>query len=163
MDTLALTCDVSDAASVATAMEQMITQLNTQSGLTALSGCGRDLRVIIEARDKGNTDAALALDMYVHTLRKNIGAYCFALSGCRALVFTGGVGEQSAKVRRLVLADLEPMGFVLDDQANAETIGGRSGIISSSRCAVKVLVLPTDEERMIARQAYAATMKLKKR
>jgi acetate kinase len=137
-------------------LEQMITQLNTQSGLTAVSGCGRDLRTIIEARDKGGADAALALDMYVHALRKYIGAYCFALSGCHALVFTGGVGEQSAEVRRLVLADLESMGFVLDDRANAETVGGRSGIISSSRSAVKVLVLPTDEERMIARQAYVA-------
>jgi acetate kinase len=140
-------------------LEHMITQLNTQSGLTAVSRCGRDLRVIIEARNKGDADATLALEMYVHTLRKYIGAYCFALSGCHALVFTGGVGEQSAEVRRLVLAELESMGFVLDEQVNAKTVGGRSGIISAAQSTVKVLVLPTDEERMIARQAYATAIK----
>lgn len=128
--------------------------LNTRSGLFAVSGVGRDLRTIMAAREDGHPDAALAVDMYIHTLRKYIGAYHFALSGAHALVFTGGVGENSAEIRALVLDGLEPLGLDLDPAANQQTVNGRAGIISTDTSNVKILVIPTDEERLIARQAY---------
>jgi acetate kinase len=134
-------------------LEQMVDLLNTQSGLSAISGRGRDLRAILAARAEGEADAALAVEMYVHTLRKYIGGYCFALGGCQALVFTAGIGENSPEVRALALAGLEDCGLFLDPQANARLVGA-AGLISAAHSRVKVLVIPTDEERMIARQAY---------
>ncbi|HDI61213.1 MAG TPA: acetate kinase [Desulfobacteraceae bacterium] len=135
-------------------LAQLVELLNNESGLKAIGGCGRDLRTIMAARAEGNPDAALAVEMYVHTLRKYIGAYHFALSGAQALVFTGGIGENARDVRSLVLADLEALGLVLDPVANHHTVDGRCGFISAPHSKVKVLVVPTDEERMIARQAF---------
>lgn len=135
-------------------LDRMVEILNAQSGLLAVSGVGRDLRAVLAARADGHPDAALAVDMYVHTLRKYIGAYHFALSGAHALVFTAGAGENSAELRALVLGGLEPLGLELDPAANNQTVSGRSGIISTSAGHVKILVIPTDEERLMARQAY---------
>jgi acetate kinase len=136
-------------------LEQMVETLNTRSGLYAVSGIGRDLRAIMEARENGHPEAALAVEMYVHTLRKYVGAYHFALSGAHALVFTGGVGENAAEVRALVLSGWEELGLILDAEANRDLAAGRAGVISAGPSKVKILVIPTDEERMIARQAYA--------
>jgi acetate kinase len=136
-------------------LARMVEVLNTQSGLLAVSGVGRDLRTIMAARADGHPDAVLAVDMYIHTLRKYIGAYHFALSGAQALVFTGGVGENSAEIRALALDGLEPLGLELDPAANEQTVNGRAGIISTDTSNVKILVAPTDEERLIACRAYA--------
>jgi acetate kinase len=138
-------------------LTRMVQILNTQSGLLAVSGIGRDMRTIMAARADGHPDAALAVDMYVHTLRKYIGAYHFALSGAHALAFTGGVGENSAEIRALVLDGLEPLGLELDSAANEQTVNGRAGIISTNTSNVKILVVPTDEERLMVRQAYKLT------
>jgi acetate kinase len=135
-------------------LAQLVDLLNNESGLKAVSGCGRDLRTIMAARAEGNPDAALAVEMYVHTLRKYIGAYHFALSGAQALVFTGGIGENAREVRRLVLEGWDELGLILDPAANHRTVDGRSGFISAPHSKIKILVVPTDEERMIARQAY---------
>jgi acetate kinase len=135
-------------------LEQMVETLNTRSGLAAVSGMGKDLRTIMQARAQGHAEAALAVDMYVHVLRKYAGAYTFALGGVDALVFTGGVGENAVLIRELVLRGLEEMGLILDEPANQSMVGGRSGLISSAPSRIKVLVIPTNEERMIARQAY---------
>ncbi len=135
-------------------LARMVEILNTRSGLLAVSGIGRDLRAIMAVRAEGHAGAALAVEMYVHTLRKYIGAYHFALSGAHALVFTGGVGENSADIRALVLSDWASLGFDLDPAANQQAINGCSGIISTGTSRVKILVIPTDEERLIARQAH---------
>jgi acetate kinase len=135
-------------------LDQMVDLLNTRSGLSAISGRGRDLRAILAARAQGDADAALAVEMYVHTLRKYIGGYCFALGGCQALAFTAGVGENSPELRALALEGLEEVGLCLDPAANARTIGA-AGLISAAHSKIKILVIPTDEERMIARQACA--------
>jgi acetate kinase len=135
-------------------LAQMVGVLNHQSGLLAVSGIGRDLRTIMAARAHGHPDAALAVDMYVHTLRKYIGAYHFALSGAHALVFTGGVGENSADIRSLVLSGWRNLGLDLNPDANRRTVNGRSGRISTDTSPVAVLVIPTDEERLIARQSH---------
>ncbi|WP_343217772.1 acetate kinase [Desulfatitalea alkaliphila] len=135
----------------------MIHLLNTQSGLQAVSGLGRDLRAILAARAEGDPDATLAVEMYVHTLRKYIGAYHFALDGAQALIFTGGIGENSAAVRALVLEGWAHLGLELDGVANAAMTAGQAGFITRSTSPIKALVIPTDEERLIARQAHAAT------
>lgn len=135
-------------------LNQMVEILNTRSGLTAISGVGRDLRTIMEARAQGHAGAELAIDMYVHTLRKYVGAYAFALGGPHALVLTGGVGENAAQLREMVLTGLDEMGLIMDADANRNMVAGRTGLISSADSRIKILVIPTDEERMIARQAY---------
>ncbi|RJQ87339.1 MAG: acetate kinase [Desulfobacteraceae bacterium] len=135
-------------------LDQMVEILNTRSGLAAISGLGRDLRTIMQARARGHADAGLAIEMYVHTLRKYVGAYTFALGGADALVFTGGVGENAAKIRQMVLGGLEELGLIMDAQANQSMLDGRSGLISAAHSRIKVLVIPTNEECMIARQAY---------
>jgi len=134
-------------------LEEMIEILNTRSGLAAISGLSRDLRTIMAARAEGHADAALAVEMYVHTLRKYVGAYAFALRGVHAVVFTGGVGENAFEIREWVLDGLEEMGLILDDGANRQTVNGRAGRISADHSRIQVLIIPTDEERMIARQA----------
>jgi acetate kinase len=135
-------------------LAQMVDTLNTRSGLAAISGMGRDMRTILAARAGGHAEATLAVDMYVHTLRKYAGAYTFALGGAHALVFTGGVGENAFQIREMVLSGLGEIGVSLDEQANHRMVGGRTGLISSADSRMRVLVIPTNEECMIARQAY---------
>jgi acetate kinase len=135
-------------------LTRMVEILNTQSGLLAVSGVSRDLRAVMAARSDGHPDAALAVEMYVHTLRKYIGAYHFALSGAHVLVFTGGVGENSSEIRALTLGGLRPLGFDLKPSANCRMTGSRAGVISTDTSNVKILVIPTDEERLIVKQTY---------
>jgi acetate kinase len=137
-------------------LADLVHTLNTQSGLQGVSGVGRDLRAIMAARADGHAGAALAVEMYVHTLRKYIGAYHFALDGAHALVFTGGIGENSADIRALALDGWQPLGLEPDPAANRKTVNGRAGLISTPASPIKILVIPTDEERLIARQAHAA-------
>jgi acetate kinase len=135
-------------------LDQMVEALNTRSGLAAIGESGRDLRTIMDARAQGHPGASLAIDMYVHTLRKYLGAYTFVLGGAHAMVFTGGVGENAFKIREMVLSGLNEMGVVLDLKANRATVGRRAGLISSEKSRIKALVIPANEECMIARQAY---------
>jgi acetate kinase len=135
-------------------LDQMVETLNTRSGLSAIGESGRDLRTIMDARAQGHPGAGLAVDMYVHTLRKYLGAYTFALGGAHAMVITGGVGENAFRIREMVLSGLDEMGVTLDLQANQAMVGRRAGLISSEQSRIKVLVIPANEECMIARQAY---------
>lgn len=135
-------------------LAQLVDLLNNESGLKAISGCGRDLRAIMAASAGGNSEAALAVEMYVHTLRKYIGGYHFALSGAQVLILSGGIGENAAELRTLLFDGLDTLGLILDPGANQKMVGGRAGIISAPASKLKVLVIPTDEERMIARQAH---------
>lgn len=123
--------------------------LNRHSGLLGLSGTS-DMRATTSAAANGSDDAALAVDVYVHRLRHYIGAYAAHLGGLDALVFTGGVGENSPLVRARSLDRLGFLGIELDPDANAAGSGERT--ISASSSAVAVLVIPTDEELEIARQ-----------
>jgi acetate kinase len=127
---------------------------NKESGLLGISGISNDMRNLAAQARNGERRAALAIDMFCYRVRKYIGAYHFAISGARALVFTGGIGENAREVRRLVLAGWDELGLILDPEANHRTVDGRSGFISAPHSKVKVLVIPTDEERMIARQSY---------
>ncbi len=132
------------------------TALNRESGLRGLAG-ESDLRAVSERADAGDTDAALALDVYCHRTRHYLGAYAVALGGLDAIAFTAGVGEHSVGVRRRVLTDLDWLGIALDPVRNAGP-GGGMRLISADDGAVAALVVPTDEAGEIASQV-AATLR----
>jgi acetate kinase len=123
--------------------------LNRRSGLLGLGG-SNDMRATVEAADAGSEAASLALAVYIHRLRHYIGAYAAELGGVDALVFTGGVGENSAVVRSLAVERLAFLGIRVDEKLNAHGSGART--VSPPDAPVAVLVIPTDEEREIARQ-----------
>jgi len=135
-------------------LEEIISKLNNESGLTAISGIGRDMRSIVTACREGNSRAGLAFDMFIHTLRKYIGAYFFALGGADAIIFTGGIGENSPEVREAVFKNLAPLGITIDKAANLAMKGSKTGFINQPSCSTKILVIPANEELMIARETY---------
>jgi acetate kinase len=125
--------------------------LNKQSGLLGLSGLTHDMRVLQEqARVQGDRRAKLAIDIFCYRIRKYIGAFLAAMGGADAIVFTGGIGENSAEVRANVCEGLEWAGLSLDGEKNQKTIGVE-GLISREDSRVAAYVIPTDEELLIAR------------
>jgi acetate kinase len=135
----------------ATQSEEM---LNKKSGLLGLSGISSDMREILKAAGDENPRALLALQAYCYRVRKYIGAYVAAMGGLDTLIFTGGIGQGSAEVRALALQGLECMGVVLDAQRNRDARGFDEVCrVSTDNSKVTVLVVPTDEERMMAREA----------
>ena len=132
--------------------------LNRKSGLLGLSGISGDMREIEEAAANGNTRALIALKAFSYRIRKYIGAYMAAMGGTDVLIFTGGIGQGSPGVRSLALQGLQCMGIHLDDQKNREADGFNGGVsvISADDSPVKVLIVPTDEEKMIARETLRA-------
>ena len=133
--------------------EEIDTMLNKKSGLLGLSGVSSDMREVLKAADEGNHRALLALKAFCYRVRKYIGAYVASLGGLDTLVFTGGIGQGSAVVRAFALQGLECMGVTLDPTRNAEAHGSDVSRISTDDSKVEVLVVPTDEERMMAREA----------
>lgn len=127
--------------------------LNKESGLLGLSGHS-DFREVSEAAAAGDPDAALALDVTAYRIRKYVGAYAAALGRLDAVVFTAGVGEHSPVLREAALSGLEVLGIHLDPEANARATSGEHRV-STDDSPVAVLVVPTDEELEIARQAAA--------
>jgi acetate kinase len=132
--------------------------LNKHSGLMAISGISSDMREIEEAMREGNRQAELAFDMYEYRIRKYIGAYAAAMDGLDALVFTAGVGENSALLRKRICERLTFLGVRIDDALNEHKERGERQI-SSPDSIVEVLVIPTNEELMIARDTFALTKK----
>jgi acetate kinase len=132
---------------------QVIDALNKQSGLLGLSGSSNDMRTLIEKADGGDRRAALAIEVFCYRLAKTIGGLATALGRLDAVVFTGGIGENSVAVRARVCALLGILGIQLDPARNAEHGRSAGGVISSG--AVRALVVPTNEELMIARDTAA--------
>ncbi|MGV8895340.1 MAG: acetate/propionate family kinase [Rhodoglobus sp.] len=130
------------------------TMLNRSSGLLGVAGNG-DMRDVQAAAASGDAAARLALDVYYHRLRHYLGAYLVALGGADAVVFTAGVGENSAPTRAAAVAGLEWLGISLDSFANNRT-SRDARIVSKNGSSVAVLVVPTNEELEIARQSVAA-------
>jgi acetate kinase len=127
--------------------------LNKKSGLLGLSGISSDMREILKAADADEPRALLALKAYCYRVRKYLGAYAAAMGGLDAVVFTGGIGQGSAEIRALVLQGLECMGIRLDFQRNRDAHGfDEVGLISAGDSNVPVMVVPADEERMMARE-----------
>lgn len=125
--------------------------LNHESGLKGLCG-ENDMRAVLRRADAGDADAELALSAYCHRIRKYIGAYAAVLSRLDAIVFTAGIGENSAEVRRRVCANLDVLGLRLDEARNAAVVRGQESDIAADESRVRVFVIPTDEAREIARQ-----------
>jgi acetate kinase len=124
--------------------------LNSQSGLKGICGMN-DMRQIQQKAEAGDERASLALDMFCYRVRKYIGAYSAVLSGIDAIVFTGGIGENSAVVRERTCSGLDNLGILLDLQKNM-AVSGKIFEIQADTSAIKVMVIPTNEELEIARQ-----------
>ncbi len=128
------------------------TVLNKQSGLLGLSGLTSDMREL-EEEEKVNQDrrARLAIDLFCRRVQKYIGSYLAVMNGADSIVFTGGIGQNSDVVRQRVCADMDFLGLKLDEEKNRTLPRGESGIISTDDSRVKIMVLPTNEELLIAR------------
>ena len=127
--------------------------LNKKSGLLGLSGVSSDMREVLRAADQGHQRALIALKAYCYRVRKYIGSYVASMGGLDTVIFTGGVGQGSAVVRALALQGLECIGIKLDGKRNQEAPADEISRISTDDSKVTVLVVPTDEERMMAREA----------
>ena len=131
--------------------------LNKKSGLLGLSGVSSDMREVLRAADQGHQRALIALKAYCYRVRKYIGAYVASMGGLDTVIFTGGVGQGSAVVRALALQGLECMGIRLDGSTQPRCAAADEiSRISTDDSKVAVLVVPTDEERMMAREALRA-------
>ena len=134
-------------------MKEMMNILNKKSGVLGISGVSSDFRDIENAANDGNQRAALALEAFQYSVKKLVGAYAAAMGGVDAIVFTAGVGENDAATRMAVASGLEFMGVKMDAEAN--NVRGKETVISSADSKVKVLLIPTDEELMIAQDTAA--------
>jgi acetate kinase len=132
-------------------LQQVLDTLANRSGLEGLSGSGRDLRDIEAAAEAGDDRATLAIEVFLSNIRHYLGAYLVELGGADAIVFTGGIGENSARIRTGVCRDLEWFGIALDPARNAEARGECR--VSADDARVQVWTVPTNEEIVVARQA----------
>ena len=129
-------------------IKEMLNVLNKKSGVLGISGVSSDFRDLENAAKEGNQRAELALEAFQYSVKKLVGAYAAAMGGVDAIVFTAGVGENDAATRMAVASGLEFMGVKMDAEAN--NVRGKETVISSADSKVKVLLIPTDEELMIA-------------
>ena len=132
---------------------EMLTILNKKSGVMGVSGVSSDFRDLEEAFKEGNERAGLAVDMFNYGVKKLIGAYAAAMGGVDAIIFTAGVGENSASQRMAIASGLEFMGVKMDEDANK--VRGEERVISAPDSKVTVLLIPTNEELMIAMDTAA--------
>ena len=128
--------------------DEMSDLLNKKSGVLGISGVSSDMREVEAAEKAGNPRAILAMQMYNYAIKKYIGSYAFAMGGVDVIVFTAGVGENQIGMREGVCKDLEFVGVKLDPEKN--NVRGKEAVISADDSKVKVVVIPTDEELMIA-------------
>ena len=133
--------------------DECLNMLNKKSGVLALSGVSSDFRDIENGAEEGNENCALALDKFAYEVRKYIGSYAAALGGLDCLVFTAGVGENSASMRARICEGLEFLGVKIDPEKN--NTRGKEAIISADDSKVTVWVIPTNEELMIAQDTAA--------
>ncbi|MCG9677179.1 acetate/propionate family kinase [Vibrio sp. Isolate24] len=134
--------------------EKVFETLNKKSGFLGVSGLTSDARGILEAMEKGHEGAKLAFEVFTYRVAKYIGSYLIPLNALDAIIFTGGIGENSLPIRREILNNLKLLGFVEDEQGNEDARFGRAGIIAKSDILNAVaMVIPTNEEFVIAQQS----------
>ena len=133
-------------------VSEMLTYLNKKSGMLGISGVSSDFRDLSSAAESGNDRARLALDMFAYGTKKYIGAYAAALNGVDVIVFTAGIGENDNKIREAALKDMEYLGVKLDARKNDTCPRGTIAEIHAKSSKVKILVIPTNEELVIARE-----------
>lgn len=127
--------------------------MNKKSGLLGISGISNDLRSVRQASEEGDERAQLAYDMYSNSAKKYIGQYIAVMGGVDAIVLTAGVGENCDKMRRMIFAGLQPLGIKIDLEKNRKGLRGERKI-STDDSEVRIVIIPTDEEYMIARDTY---------
>lgn len=132
-------------------LEEAERLLCRESGLKGLSGVSNDIRDITTQADQGNARAQLALDVFVHQARHWIGAGLAQLNGADAIVFTAGIGENRSRLRAAICEQLDQLGIILDPKLN-QSVQAIEGVISAADSKVKVLVIPTNEELVVARE-----------
>lgn len=130
----------------------MVTYLNKKCGVAGISGVSSDFRDLIAGKEQGNERCALALDMFAYQTKKFVGAYAAAMGGLDCIVFTAGIGENTPTVREGVCEGLEFLGVKFDKEANNGKNTGAIREISAKDSKVKVLIIPTNEELVIARE-----------
>ena len=136
------------------ALDDLLNELANSSGLAGLSGTSGDLRDIEQAAARGEERSARALELYIASIRQSIGAYMALLGGCDAIVFTGGIGENSTLIRKRVCEHMEWAGLLLDPNKNERERG--EALISTDQSRIAAWILPTNEELVVARQTAQA-------
>ncbi|MDE2509509.1 MAG: acetate kinase [Elusimicrobia bacterium] len=138
-------------------LPEILTVLNKESGLLGLSGLTSDMRELLEEEsENGDRRARLAVDAFCAAVRRRVGSYHVELGGADALVFSAGIGENSAEVRRRICRGLECLGLELDERRNSALKRGQAGPITKDSSRLKAYVIPTNEELLIARDAFRA-------
>ena len=140
--------------------ETLFQEMNKKSGLYGVSGISNDSRDIEEACKHGHERALLAVKLWARRIADFIGQYYVRLGGCDLIIFSAGIGENSPSDRKAVIDNIaEALNVTIDEKANQETIRGKEGLISTPNSKIKVAVIPTDEEVMIARDAFNICLK----
>ena len=148
------------AAKEGLSTREIETLMNKHSGLLGISGLTSDMRELLaEAREENDRRSELAIEIFCYRARKYIGAYLAAMNGADAVVFTGGIGENSPEVRARICDGLQWIGIELDEELNRSHTGGREGLISKEGSRPAVYVIPTDEELLIARDTVRCVLK----
>lgn len=137
--------------------QEMDDVLNRKSGLLGVSGVSSDCREVIDAANQGNDRARLALDILIHTAKKIIGSYVAEMNGADVLVFTAGIGENDRWIRERICENMDALGIVIDTDVNNTCPRGQAADISEENAKVRAMVIPTDEEYMIALDTLALT------
>ena len=141
-------------------VEQLDKMLNKESGFQGLTGAfGGDTRDVVAKAQKGDIDAVEALEMFGHRAALYVGGYNTLVGGADAIIMAGGIGENAAELREQIVKRLGTLGIKLDKKANKAVFGGKSGVISTKDSKVPVIVIPTNEELMIARETKAVLAK----
>jgi acetate kinase len=143
------------AAKEGLTLPQVEALLNNQSGLLGISGLTNDMRdLLAEAHENRDRRATLAIEIFCYRARKYVGAYLAALGGADAIVFAGGIGENSPEIRRRICEGLQWAGLHVDDAANETLVAGKEGRFSTGESTLAAWVVPTDEELLIARDTF---------
>lgn len=137
--------------------EEVVNVLNKESGMLGLTGVSSDLRDVEKAEEEGNERAKVALDIFVDRIHGYIGSYAARMKGVDAIVFTAGIGENAVELRERILEGLEFMGVYFNPRLN--NVRGKEAVITFDHSPVKAMVIPTDEEVMIARDVVRCGMK----
>jgi acetate kinase len=135
-------------------VDDLNTLMNKESGLLGISGLSGDMRTTIKAATEGNKKAKLAFEMLCYSIKKYISTYCGILNGIDGLVFTAGIGENSPTVREKICTNLQALGIEMNAKKNNE-LSGKERFVSTANSKVKIMIIPTNEELMIARESKA--------
>ena len=140
-------------------LDEVFSALNKRSGVLGISGLTNDMRDLLEEYyEHDDRRANLAINMFCNKIKKYIGAYLAGMNGADAICFAGGIGENSAEIRRRVCTGLEVFGIELDEKLNNKAYGGKEMMISSKNSKIQVYVIPTNEELILARDTLRVVL-----